>query len=53
MSNIVRIVASDAKRRCAFEHGYEEFRFFTGMRPSGEIALEVGDCDLRQIIKGP
>jgi integrase len=27
---------------------YEEFRFFTGMRPSEEIALEVADCDLTQ-----
>jgi integrase len=28
-------------------HGnYEEFRFFTGLRPSEEIMLELGDCDL-------
>ncbi len=27
---------------------YEEFRIFTGMRPSAEIALEVADCDLTQ-----
>jgi integrase len=25
---------------------FDEFRFFTGLRPSEEIALEVGDCDL-------
>jgi len=25
---------------------YDEFRFFTGMRPSEEIALLVSDCDL-------
>src|ERR1700737_4791411 len=27
---------------------YDEFRFFTGLRPSEEIALEVDDCDLAQ-----
>jgi len=28
-------------------HGnYEEFRFFTGLRQSEQIALQVGDCDL-------
>jgi integrase len=28
-------------------HGnYEEFRFFTGLRQSEQIILEVGDCDL-------
>lgn len=28
-------------------HGnYEEFRFFTALRPSEQIALKVGDCDL-------
>lgn len=25
---------------------YDEFRFFTGLRPSEQIALLVGDCDL-------
>lgn len=25
---------------------YDEFRFFTGLRPSEEIALEIADCDL-------
>ena len=25
---------------------WQEFSFFTGMRPSEEIALEVSDCDL-------
>jgi integrase len=25
---------------------YDEFRFFTGLRPSEEIALEIEDCDL-------
>jgi integrase len=27
---------------------YDEFRFFTGLRPSEEIALQVSDCDLTQ-----
>jgi integrase len=27
---------------------YDEFRFFTGLRPSEQIALLVTDCDLRQ-----
>jgi len=27
---------------------YDEFRFFTGLRPSEQIALLVDDCDLRQ-----
>ncbi len=27
---------------------YDEFRFFTGLRPSEQIALRVDDCDLRQ-----
>jgi integrase len=26
---------------------YEEFRFFTGLRQSEHIALEISDCDLR------
>ncbi len=25
---------------------YDEFRFFTGLRPSEQIALQVGDCDI-------
>jgi integrase len=29
---------------------YDEFRFFTGLRPSEEIALVVGDYDLRKRI---
>lgn len=27
---------------------YDEFRFFTGLRPSEQIALLVSDCDLAQ-----
>ena len=27
---------------------YDEFRFFTGLRPSEQIALQVSDCDLSQ-----
>jgi integrase len=27
---------------------YDEFRFFTGLRPSEEIALLVSDCDISQ-----
>jgi len=27
---------------------YDEFRFFTGLRPSEQIALQVGDCDIAQ-----
>ena len=27
---------------------YDEFRFFTGLRPSEQIALRVDDCDLSQ-----
>jgi integrase len=27
---------------------YDEFRFFTGLRPSEQIALLVSDCDVRQ-----
>jgi integrase len=27
---------------------YDEFRFFTGLRPSEQIALLVADCDLNQ-----
>jgi integrase len=27
---------------------YDEFRFFTGLRPSEQIALTVSDCDLVQ-----
>jgi integrase len=27
---------------------YDEFRFFTGMRPSEQIALLVSDCDIAQ-----
>jgi len=38
-NNIVSIV------RCAFEYGY---RFFTGLRPSEQIAFRVDYCDLSQ-----
>jgi integrase len=27
---------------------YDEFRFFTGLRPSEQIALQVADCDLNR-----
>src|SRR3979490_2017665 len=27
---------------------YDEFRFFTGLRPSEQIALLVSDCDIAQ-----
>jgi len=27
---------------------YDEFRFFTGLRPSEQIALQVSDCDVSQ-----
>jgi integrase len=30
------------------QENYDEFRFFTGLRPSEEIALLVDDCDLSQ-----
>jgi integrase len=39
------IAASHAEFGAA--HGnYEEFRFFTGLRPSEQIALTIHDCDL-------
>ena len=32
----------------AAQGNYDEFRFFTGLRPSEQVALPVGDCDLAQ-----
>lgn len=30
------------------EGNYDEFRFFTGLRPSEQIALRLTDCDVAQ-----
>lgn len=41
-----RIIA-ESHTEFGVAHGnYEEFRFFTGLRPSEQIALTVQDCDL-------
>ncbi|MGQ0637633.1 MAG: Arm DNA-binding domain-containing protein [Planctomycetaceae bacterium] len=41
-----RIIA-ESHAEFGLAHGnYEEFRFFTGLRQSEQIALQVGDCDL-------
>ncbi len=43
-----RIIAESHAEFGAAHGNYEEFRFFTGLRQSEQIALQVGDCDLRK-----
>lgn len=41
------IVIARSHREFGEAHGnYEEFRFFTALRPSEQFALKIGDCDL-------
>lgn len=40
------IIAASHRMHGEWYGNYEEFGFFTGLRPSEQFALEVGDCDL-------